>query len=548
MSREGYGRPEASAARVGVHAPLGRDAALICRFLREDGIDCVSHDSFHRLLSHAENGVGPVILTEHALGEGAAGRLLEVLKRQPSWSDLPVMILSGTESWPSGMEPLVRRQGVTVLDRPLTARALRTLLDRAMDAWTRQLQVRDLLRELQEANAELANRADQLQRLTRELTEAEHRERKRISKWLHDDLQQHLVASRMRLEGLRHEPGARIQEVVGEVEKLLDGAVESSRSLATDLSPPFLHDAAPAEVLRWVARRVYEQHGLAVRVAAREDVPKLREELNALLHEAARELLFNVVKHAEVGEATVELHHDAEGLTLAVEDPGQGFEDASGAEAENPGGSLGLFRLRERVGYLGGELSIRSEPGEGTRIEIRLPSPLSPSEEEAVEAGLDAEDADGHNSAVSTPPAAASADAELPDGEAGEEPRLRILLVEDHAVVREGIRTLLEPLPDLEVVGEAVNGVEAVERARELRPDIVLMDISMPEMDGVEATRRITDEQTCGSVVGLSMHRNPEMVKKMHDAGARAYLTKEKAKEQLVDVVRGEGRSGPLIS
>ncbi|MEX0744327.1 MAG: response regulator transcription factor [Phycisphaeraceae bacterium] len=119
--------------------------------------------------------------------------------------------------------------------------------------------------------------------------------------------------------------------------------------------------------------------------------------------------------------------------------------------------------------------------------------------------------------------------------------KVRVLLADDHTIFRQGLRTLLETMGDLEVVGEASNGREAVDLARELRPDIVIMDVSMPEMDGIEAARRISDEHTCGDIVALSMHQHDEIADRMRQAGARTYLTKDRATEQLVAAVRAFG-------
>ena len=121
--------------------------------------------------------------------------------------------------------------------------------------------------------------------------------------------------------------------------------------------------------------------------------------------------------------------------------------------------------------------------------------------------------------------------------------KVRVLIADDHAVVRQGLRMLLESMPDLEVVGEAETGQQAVDRTRELHPDIVIMDVSMPGMDGIEATRRITQEHTCGDIVALSMHQSDEMAQKMRQAGARTYLTKDKAIQQLTNAMRAFSRS-----
>lgn len=122
---------------------------------------------------------------------------------------------------------------------------------------------------------------------------------------------------------------------------------------------------------------------------------------------------------------------------------------------------------------------------------------------------------------------------------------VRVLIVDDHPVFRQGLRSLLESLPTLEIVGEAATGWQTVQQARKLKPDIVLMDVSMPEMDGVAATKQIIAEDSCRDVVGLSMHRSEGMAQRMYDAGARTYLTKDQAIEQLLKTVRAFTGSRP---
>jgi DNA-binding NarL/FixJ family response regulator len=100
-------------------------------------------------------------------------------------------------------------------------------------------------------------------------------------------------------------------------------------------------------------------------------------------------------------------------------------------------------------------------------------------------------------------------------------------------LVRQGLESALKGYGDLRIVGEAANGREAVERARRLHPDIVLMDVNMPVMDGVEATRLIKQELPETTVIGLSVNINRHIERAMRDAGAAAYLTKETAVEEL---------------
>ena len=115
---------------------------------------------------------------------------------------------------------------------------------------------------------------------------------------------------------------------------------------------------------------------------------------------------------------------------------------------------------------------------------------------------------------------------------------IAVLLADDHAIVRDGLKTLLEAQSDLRVVGEAANGRDAVTAAAQLKPDVVVMDISMPEMNGVEAARRIRDAREATRVVMLSMHGNAEHVYRALEAGATGYLLKESAGSELVAAIR----------
>ncbi|MEX2673316.1 MAG: response regulator transcription factor [Phycisphaeraceae bacterium] len=117
---------------------------------------------------------------------------------------------------------------------------------------------------------------------------------------------------------------------------------------------------------------------------------------------------------------------------------------------------------------------------------------------------------------------------------------INVLLVDDHRIMLEGLALLLRAQPDIAVVGEALDGAEAVERVRELRPDVVVMDVLMPDMDGVEATQIIKREWPGVRVIGLSMNKNDQTALKMYSAGAEAYLTKGGPVAVLVAVIRGE--------
>jgi DNA-binding NarL/FixJ family response regulator len=130
--------------------------------------------------------------------------------------------------------------------------------------------------------------------------------------------------------------------------------------------------------------------------------------------------------------------------------------------------------------------------------------------------------------------------------------KTRILLADDHAVVRQGFRMILGAQADMEIVGEAGNGREAVAMSEQLHPDVVVMDVAMPELNGIEATRRITEATPHTRVLALSMHKDSVYVREILRAGARGYLLKDSIDVDLLAAVRavarGEGYLSPAVS
>jgi PAS domain S-box-containing protein len=394
---------------------------------------------------------------------------------------------------------------------------------------TLEQRVQERTAELSRALQQLSAQSEQLRSLASELTLVEQRERLRLAEQIHDGLQQLLVAARLKVNLLGHAEATTIRQTGQEIGQLLDEAVVDSRSLTAELSPPILRTGGLFAGLEWLARWSAEKYHLIVHVQGpAAPVPPLPEDFTVLLFQSVRELLFNAVKYAKVPEATVTLAWDPPGLTLTVADAGAGF-DPHGLRGEGGGGGgFGLARIRHRLELLGGCMTLDSAPGQGTRVTlaVRLPTAALP---------------------VATPaPPQPTAAPQPVLGPAPETLRkTRILVVDDHQVVRRALAQLLRAEADLTVVGEAGTGTAAVALARQLSPDVVLMDINMPEINGIDATRAIHAAFPAIRVIGLSMFDRGDQQAAMQDAGAVAYVSKSAPAEELLSAIRAAVRTAP---
>jgi len=377
-----------------------------------------------------------------------------------------------------------------------------------------------LEQQVSERTALAESRARQLRALVGELTVSEQRERERLAQILHDHLQQIMVAAKISAEVLSTHIGLEHKNEADNIIELIQQSIEVSRSLATRLFPPILKHGGLSAALEWLTRWMRENHGLTVELQTASDMDPEREDIKMLLFQSVRELLFNVVKHAGGKTARLDMFRDEnDRLCLTVSDEGPGFDSNTIWEKAQNGTGFGLFSIRERLELMGGSLTIESAPGSGASFSLVVPVDIT--KEKRSKEGARKSFENSH--APGMP-----------------EDKIRVLLVDDHNVVRQGLGSMLNLYSDIEVVGEAEDGEEAVEKARQLQPDVILMDISMPKMDGIEATRRIHSEFLDIRIIGLSMHDRQDQENRMFEAGASAYCTKDGATEMLLSAIRGE--------
>ena len=377
---------------------------------------------------------------------------------------------------------------------------------------------RTLEQQVAERTALADARAKQLQALAVELLEAEEKERQRISLLLHDDLQQLLASANMQLQGAS--ASLPRDALLENVEKLLFEAIGKSRNLSQELSPPVLQLPGLIPSLRWLIQRMWDQFGLEVQLRSDDVDFSENASMKAFAFRAVQELLFNIVKHSDVKKAHIDISGSDSRLVIRVSDQGKGFDPTIlDSQSASTGLGLGLLSLRERASYIGGAFSIESAPGQGSRFILELPL------------GADLE----------VPPAVpgdvrSQVEKKRSRAFAG---KIRVLFADDHKIMRKGLLQMVSSQPDIEVVGEAANGVEACELARQLKPDVVVMDVSMPVMDGIKATRHVKAERPEVRVVGLSMHEDEHIAKAMRAAGAECLVSKTASPAQLLKAIYG---------
>jgi len=367
-----------------------------------------------------------------------------------------------------------------------------------------------LERRVRERTAALDSYQRELKLLALQLSRTEVQERHRLAADLHSNLAQLLALCEMKLASINpSSPREKTDKVVDNVRRYVEQGIHYTRSLMSRLSPPVQR----RKHLAWAIKAVIDEmrtHGLKVDLHDDCKPKPLDPEVLGLVYQGVRELLFNVLKHARSERAKVSLHCVHDWIEVRVRDYGVGFPRS--ARLRNGAFGFGLQHLRERLGLLGGRLEILPNGLAGTHILLVVPRKKDSARSRAARQAKQA-----------TPPPQSS---------------IRILVVDDNKLMREGLRKVLSEQPDLEIVGEAGSGEAAVLLARRLKPDVVLMDVNMLGMDGIEATRQISRRVRRASVIGFSIHEDKHTADAIKKAGACAYVTKQESPDKLYAVIR----------
>jgi PAS domain S-box-containing protein len=383
--------------------------------------------------------------------------------------------------------------------------------------------------ELSGANEALKSSEDTLRNLSGRLLRLQDEERRRISRDLHDVTGQKLALLSMDLSGILKKKIIAKDE---DTNRLLLESISLSnevnkeiRTLSYLLHPPLLDELGLPSAVEWFTQGFENRTGIHVSVDIPSSLVRLTPDVEVALFRIVQESLANVHRYSGSATAYVRARSDAGEVRLEIGDFGKGMSEESKIPNRTSVAPLGvgIQGMKERLRQLSGTLEIISQPGKGTLVTAILPISSQRREISDPYEGSEIREVQL-----------------IPTGGVAESNgwRKRILIADDHDVLRRGIRTMLESDPGLEVCGEAVDGKDALEKTLAQAPDLVILDINMPIMNGLDVLRQIVRHRPQTKVLAFSVHDSKQIVEEILAAGAHSYLSKATAGQHLVHEVR----------
>jgi DNA-binding NarL/FixJ family response regulator/signal transduction histidine kinase len=355
-------------------------------------------------------------------------------------------------------------------------------------------------------------------------------ERNRLAREIHDTLAHSLTGIIINLESLKPFATGRSQsdaDALAEMEGLARSALMEARRSVLGLQPTPLQHQSLREALTLELAGLAKRAGLVAQFYVHGAEGPLAPDVTIGLFRVAQEAFHNIEKHAAARHAILGLDFEADVVALTVEDDGVGF-NPDAVVTHNDGG-FGLLSMVARARILDGHLLITSHPGHGTAVQATFPY-VRP----AIVTGVVVlkEETTARSSPMAHP--------------------IRVLVVDDHPTTRLGLKSMLEGLPDVQIAGEAEDGLSAIEQTSRLLPDVVLLDLQMPRLTGVEALPRIRAVHPTVEVIMLTIFDQDEQVFASLKAGARGYVLKDAAPETVIEAVRaashGESSLPPKLA
>jgi PAS domain S-box-containing protein len=386
------------------------------------------------------------------------------------------------------------------------------------------------LTELAEANEALKSNEESLRLLSARLLKLQDEERRHIARDLHDITGQKLAVLSMGLSQVLNRKSSELdadsRRTLAECSALSKQVGEEIRTLSYLLHPPLLDELGLPAAVKWYAEGYEQRTGIQVKVEIASDFARLPQDIEVALFRIIQESLTNVHRYSGSASAQVQVKVTAKKIDLKVSDFGKGIHrdvlNVNSGKVAPLG--VGIQGMKERIRQLGGTLEITSKPNQGTQVTATLPIAHAEASPAPELSGTGTSPAHGQHTAAPERGRNAA--------------RKQILIADDHEMLRRGLRTMLEKEADWEICGEAVDGQAAVEKANLLRPDLVILDINMPVLNGLVAVRQISRNSPQTKILVFTVHESEATAKEICASGAHGYLSKNNASEHLLRVVR----------
>lgn len=381
------------------------------------------------------------------------------------------------------------------------------------------------LTELTDATEALKTNEEALRQLSSRLLELQDEERRRIARDLHDITGQKLALQCIALSRMTRllapKASEEVRESIAQCLEITNQISEEIRTLSYLLHPPLLDELGLPSAVKWYAQGFQKRTGIQVDVDISRELPRLRPDAEVALFRVVQESLVNVHRYSGSATTYVRIRKERDQLKLEIGDFGKGMqlEKSKTVKADLAPPGVGIQGMRQRIRQFSGRLDIVSRVGKGTVVTASLPvrelqlqmEEKTPSPELAAPRESQREESDSHR---------------------------RILIADDHELLRRGIHSMLENETDLRVCGEAIDGIDAVKKTLELGPDLVILDVNMPGLNGLAAVRQILRARPETRILIFTVHDSDQTVHESFLAGAHGYLSKGKAGRDLIGAVR----------
>ena len=397
---------------------------------------------------------------------------------------------------------------------------LEEAIQQETDYHTQQMEkVEEAAKVLRQAKADVACRCDrntlEEERYHTSLLETQENERQRISRELHDSTVQNLTAMVHMAElcsKLVDMDPIRCKLELNKMIKNLREIIDDTRKMIYNLRPMSFDDIGLDITIERALDKLEATGTKKIHFVVEGTPYQLKPIIGITLLRIIQEACSNAICHANPTLIHVLLRYEQGGITVIVEDDGTGFDvHILDERPRDDNSGFGMSMMKERVYLLSGSIQIDSKIGVGTKIIVKVP--ISNKEEFSM--------------------------------------AVKVMITDDNSLIREGLKQLLELEGDFQVIAEACDGIDCMEKLKEQIPDVLLLDINMPRMNGLEVLQKIKDEKIDVKILVLTVHNEVEYLLKAVDIGINGYLLKDsessELKKAILSVVDGEDYIQPSL-